>query len=52
VRWIGLPGRRYTKDDGTNSYAPVVEFASDYARERFQAEALRAVDRFIGGSDE
>ena len=49
IRWIGLPSRRYAKDDGTVSYAPVVEFAHSEARERFRTTALSAVDRFMRG---
>jgi DNA-binding cell septation regulator SpoVG len=52
VRWIGLPGRRYTKDDGTASYSPVVEFANNDAREHFRAAALRAVDLFMAANHE
>ena len=47
ARWIGLPSRHYVKDDGSTSYAPLVEFATKEARQRFQAEALDAVDRFM-----
>ena len=45
-RWIGLPSRQYTKDDGAVSYSPLIEFTNDDARRRFQAAALEAVDRF------
>jgi len=47
ARWIGLPSRQYTKDDGSKSYTPLVEFATREARQRFQAAALEAVDRFM-----
>ena len=46
-RWIGLPAQKFTKDDGTTSYTPVVEFASREARDRFNGAAVRAVDRLI-----
>lgn len=47
ARWIGLPARQYVKDDGAKSYAPLIEFTSKDARQRFQAAALEAVDRFM-----
>lgn len=46
-KWIGLPSRRYRKDDGSTGYSPVIEFSNDDARWRFQAAALAAVDRFM-----
>ncbi len=46
-RWIGVPARQYTTADGATSYAPLIEFDSSDARQRFQAEALEAVDRFM-----
>jgi DNA-binding cell septation regulator SpoVG len=47
ARWIGLPARQYTKDDGSTSFTPVIEFSSNTARARFQAAALEAMDRYM-----
>jgi hypothetical protein len=47
-RWLGMPSRSFEKD-GTTTWTSVVEFASKAARDKFQAEALAAVDRFLGG---
>lgn len=49
ARWIGLPARQYSKDDGTTSYTPLIEFNTKDIRQRFQAAALRAVDAFLRG---
>jgi hypothetical protein len=47
-RWIGLPAKQYTKD-GTQTWAPLVEFASKEVREKFQALALAAIDAYLMG---
>jgi hypothetical protein len=47
-RWLGVPSRSFEKD-GATTWTPIVEFANKGARERFQSEALAAVDRFLGG---
>lgn len=47
ARWIGLPARQYSKDDGSTSYTPLIEFAAKEVRLRFQVAALEAVDRFM-----
>jgi hypothetical protein len=47
AQWIGLPSRQYAKDDGSMSYAPLIEFATKDARERFKAAALEAIARFM-----
>jgi hypothetical protein len=58
-RWIGLPGRPQLDQDGKHridpatgkkAYTPVVEVRGKPARERFQSEALAAVDRLLGGA--
>jgi len=46
-RWIGLPGQKFTKGDGSVGYTPIIEFNSDDARRRFQEQALAAVDRHL-----
>jgi hypothetical protein len=53
-RWVGLPGKPQIDASGATRkgengkvlYTPVVDIVPS-ARERFQAEALRAVDRLI-----
>ena len=48
-RWVGMPAQKFTKDDGSTSYTPVIEFASKDARDRFQDAAVRAVEKFLAG---
>jgi hypothetical protein len=50
-RWIGPPTQRY-KRDGTDSYAPVITFATESARSRSQQQALDAVDQYQDGQNE
>jgi hypothetical protein len=58
-RWISLPARPQTHKDGSpvldprsgkQAWTPIVEIKDRAARERFQAAALDAVDRLLGGS--
>ena len=44
ARWVGMPGRAYTKEDGTTSYTPVIEFASREAGDKFRDQVLQAID--------
>ncbi len=44
ARWIGLPGRKYKKDDGTESYTPVIEFETRVRADRFRDAVLEAID--------
>lgn len=46
-RWLGLPGKPWTKNDGTTSYISILDFANDEARTRFQRLALAAVDELL-----
>jgi hypothetical protein len=45
-RWIGMPAKSFEKD-GATTWAPLVEFASKEARERFQTAALEALDGYL-----
>jgi hypothetical protein len=49
-RWVGVPAKEYEKD-GTKTWAPLVEFTSKEAREKFQACALAAFDAYMGEVD-
>jgi hypothetical protein len=39
-RWIGLPSREYTKNDGTKGYFPVVEFRDRETSDKFKDAVL------------
>lgn len=49
-RWIGLPAQSYIGQDGAKKWKPIVEFTNKTARDRFQAAALDAIDRYREGS--
>ena len=50
ARWISLPSRQYAKEDGTNSWTPIVEIRAGEPRKRFQAAALEALAKFLEGA--
>ena len=47
-RWVNPPAREYTASSGEKSWMPMVGFADEDARKRFQVAALAAVDEFLG----
>src|SRR5262245_8206930 len=49
TRWVSMPSRPYTKQDGTKAYQPIVNFDSREAKHRFQDAALAALDAFLKG---
>ena len=49
AKWIGMPAQKFTKEDGSVSYTPILDFNSKSARDRFQSAAVRAVERFLAG---
>ena len=49
-RWIGLPGKPWNRKDGTTTYIPIIDFANDGARVRFQNLALAAINNLLEGA--
>jgi hypothetical protein len=49
ARWIGLPARSYTKQDGSTAWAHIVDFADKDAHAEFQRLAKAAVDCYFAG---
>jgi len=47
-RWVGMPGRPYTKEDGKQSWANIIDFVDRPTKDRFTAQALEAIDEFLG----
>jgi hypothetical protein len=39
-RWIGFPSKEWTREDGTKGYYPLLEFADQGTRDRFQIRVL------------
>ena len=47
-RWVSMPAKEYEKD-GQKTWAPIIEFSSKSARERFQAAAVSALEAYMEG---
>jgi hypothetical protein len=45
-RWVSMPARSYKREDGVIGWQPMVEFANDASRARFQTAALSAFDAY------
>jgi hypothetical protein len=50
ARWISPPAQSYVADDGAKKYKPVVDFTNKAARDRFQASAKEAINRYREGA--
>jgi hypothetical protein len=47
ARWVGMPAQKFTKDDGSTSYTPVIEFVDRATADRFRDAVLAALDKFL-----
>jgi hypothetical protein len=48
-RWIGLPAREWTNNQGVKQYARIIEFSSRTVADRFKNSMLEALDGFLEG---
>jgi hypothetical protein len=48
-RWINCPGIPWTKEDGSKSYKPVIEFASREVKDRFERLVLPLAEEALVG---
>jgi hypothetical protein len=46
-RWINLPSRPYTKEDGSQGYNYIVNFPDKARYAYFQIQALKALDEYL-----
>ena len=50
ARWVGLPAREWTDNQGEKQYAKLIEFTTRAIADRFRDEILLALDRYLGGA--
>ncbi len=46
-RWLGMPAREWTGQDGTKQYAKLIAFADRAAANPFRDQVLAALDRYL-----
>lgn len=46
-RWLGMPSKEYTNDQGEKKYTELVTFDSDSIKNRFRSQIMEAVDKFL-----
>lgn len=46
-RWVNLPDKEYTKQDGTIGYAPIIRFESQEDQREFTNRAKEAIEKHI-----
>ena len=51
ARWIGLPAREWTNDQGERQYAKLIEFRDRAAADRFRRGVLDALDQHLRGGE-
>jgi hypothetical protein len=47
-RWVGFPSKEWTKQDGTKSFFPLIEFADRSIADKFQAAVLPLAVEALG----
>jgi hypothetical protein len=47
TRWVSTPAQKYSKADNSTGWVNLVDFVDRPTRDRFQAAALAALDRFF-----
>lgn len=51
-RWISLPAKPYTKEDGNQGYSYTVSFPDRKIFSKFQEQALKALDEHLSFNQE
>jgi DNA-binding cell septation regulator SpoVG len=49
-RWVGLPSREWTNNEGVKQYAVLIEFADRGTADRFRDNLLEALDQHLEAS--
>ncbi len=50
-RWVNFPSKEWVKPDGAKQYFPLLEFASNDVRDRFQRQVLPLAEEALLGRD-
>ncbi len=51
-RWLGMPSREYTNDNGEKKYTDLITFDNDGVKNRFRSQVMGAVDKFLSHNPE
>lgn len=51
-RWIGMPSKEKTNASGEKTYTDLVTFDCEAAKNRFRAQIMDAVDKYLQGNPE
>jgi hypothetical protein len=47
ARWVGLPSREWTNDQGVKQYAKLIEFTDRRIANKFRDQVLEALDQYL-----
>ena len=46
-KWVSMPAKSYTKDDGGTAWIPLIDFSSRAVRDAFVKQAVTAVEKYL-----
>jgi hypothetical protein len=52
ARWVGMPAREWTNEQGVKQYSPLIEFRDRATASRFRDQVLDALDKHLEASAE
>ena len=50
-RWVGMPGQKFVKRDGTCTWNRIVTFSNSTIEATFQKQALEALDKLLAEAE-
>ncbi len=51
-RWIGMPSREFTNDQGEKKYTELLTFDTEAIKNRFRNQIMGAIDKFLAENPE
>ncbi len=51
-RWVGMPSKEFTNDQGEKKYTELLTFDSDAVKNRFRAQIMGAIDKYLAQNPE
>lgn len=49
-RWLGMPSKEFTNDQGEKKYTDLVTFDNEGVKNRFRNQIMGAVDKFLAAN--
>ena len=46
-RWLGMPSKEFTNDQGEKKYTELMTFDTDHVKNRFRNQIMGAIDKYL-----